>query len=173
MDSELVFEVLKGVGILIAVIIAIVLAVRVLMSYILTRILSVGCSIASIFLAFPLMELAGAEGGWDAGEGLTLQIIAAVLTLLAWLFFIGPSLFDVSWDGDEVWVDINIFGQVDISPAEDSTFFISLFAGAPVVAVAYFLLAPMADFSVVFIAMPIITLAITVIGFFVGRFIER
>ena len=168
--DDTTLQIITGIGILVGAVIAIFLIIRVLMSYILTRVLSVAASVASLVIGFSLMSLSGS--GWDISEGLTLQIIAAVLTFLGWMLFVGPSLFDVEWDGD-VWVDINIFGQVDVTPSEDSTFMINLFVSLPIVLIGYFLLAPMQDFGILFVLLPIIPLAATVIGFLAGRFVER
>lgn len=168
--DDTTLQIITGIGILVGAVIAIFLIIRVLMSYILTRVLSVAASVASLVIGFSLMSLS--NSGWEISEGLTLQIVAAVLTFLGWMLFVGPSLFDVEWDGD-VWVDINIFGQVDVTPSEDSTFMINLFVSLPIVLIGYFLLAPMQDFGILFVLLPIIPLAATVIGFFAGRFIER
>lgn len=163
--DNIAVQILLAIGGIVAAGFAIFLIIKILLSFVLTRILSLGCSIASIVMAFSLYSIAAS--GWDAGEGFTLQWVSALLTFLAWLFCFGPTIFDIEWDGD-ILVDINVFGHVDISLSENNMFFILMGFGLPVIAVGYFLLAPsMPEF---FFILPAITTVVTVISIFLfGR----
>ena len=159
--DNIVVQILLAIGGLIGAGLAIFLIIRLFLSVVITRVLSFGCSIAAIVIAFFLYPIA-AEG-WSFSDGFTLQWVAALLTFLAWVFCFGPNILDVEWDGD-VLVDIDIFGHVEISPSENSIFFILMGLGLPVVAVGYFLLGP--EMPEVFFILPGITTLVTAITVF-------
>ena len=163
--DNIALQIILAIGGIIAAGFAIFLIIRLLISFVLTRILSLGCSIASIVMAFSLYS--NASAGWDVGEGFTLQWVSALLTFLAWLFCFGPTIFEIEWDGDII-VDINIFGHVDIERSENNLFFILMGFGLPIIAIGYFLLAP--EMPLGFFILPAITAVVTVISIFVfGR----
>ena len=158
-------QILCAVGGIAAVVVVIALIIRLMMSFVLTRFLCLGFSIASIVMAFPLSKMY--ENDWlrPDGEALPLLIAASVCTVLAWICFIGPHVFDVEWDG-EFDIAVGFFGQLDIEPSETSMFFLNLFISAPVTLVVNFLLAP--QFPWMFFLLPIATIVICIVGFMIA-----
>ncbi len=158
-------EILCVVGGIIAVIAVIALIIRLMMSFVLTRFLCLGFSIASIVMAFPLSKMY--ENDWlrPDGEALPLLLATTICTVLAWICFIGPHVFDVEWDG-EFDVTVGFFGGIDIEPSETSMLFLNLFISAPITAVVNFLLAP--QFTWMFFFLPIATIVICIIGFIIA-----
>lgn len=158
-------QILCAVGGIAAVVVVIALIIRLMMSFVLTRFLCLGFSIASIVMAFPLSKMY--ENDWlrPDGEALPLLIATSACTVLAWICFIGPHVFDVEWDG-EFDIAVGFFGQIDIEPSETSMFFLNLFISAPVTLVVNFLLAP--QFPWMFFLLPIATIVICIVGFMIA-----
>ena len=158
-------QILCAVGGLAAVVVVMILIIRLMMSFVLTRFLCLGFSIASIVMAFPLSRMY--ENDWLRPDGNTFPLLIAttICTVLAWICFIGPHVFDVEWDG-EFDITVGFFGGIEIEPSETSMFFLNLFISAPVSAVVYFLLAP--QFPWMFFFLPIATIVICIIGFLIA-----
>ena len=158
-------QILCAVGGIAAVIVVMILIIRLMMSFILTRFLCLGLSVASIVMAFPLSKMY--EHSWTHPDGnpMPLLIATCICTVLAWICFIGPHVFDVEWDG-EFDIAVGFFGQIDIEPRETSMFFLNLFISAPVTLVTNFLLAP--ENPWMFFFLPIATIVICIVGFMIA-----
>jgi hypothetical protein len=84
-------EVIGIIFIIIAIIFAVKFVVFLFTNYLISRILSIVISLAQIIMAFGISGKVDMLGDF--------MFSAIVLTALAWLFFIGPNVFDIEWDG--------------------------------------------------------------------------
>lgn len=85
-------------GIAIGAILAIVLVVLVIKfirflftNFVISRVFSIGCAIAALISAFVIV-------GKGENMGTAISVIIWT-TIFSYLFFIGPTVFDVEWDG--------------------------------------------------------------------------
>ena len=97
---EIVMEYLGvAIGIVVALIVVILIIrfiVFLFTNFFISRLFSIGTAIASLMVAFSLVEATGEK----RTECLFMAII---FTSLSWLFLIGPVVFDVRWDGSWDW----------------------------------------------------------------------
>lgn len=141
-------DVLKEAVVIVIGIALLILLIKFVMflfrNFIISRVLSVGCAIASFVMAFTVTDTAGTVPE-------TLIIADTVVTVLAWLFFIGPVVFDVVWDGS---FDITAgFTGYRATPHMVGGFFAHLAVSAVVVGIAYFLLG--SDLPALYFLLPI------------------
>ena len=116
------------------------------------------CFVVSRFLSFACIIVAMIFGGFvvssaDSGT-LSLDAVAGsfITTVFAWMFFIGPVVFDVEWDGSFT-LD---FDTGDLTPNTVGGFFFNLFIAAVGAALLYFFLGD--SFLPIFFVVPILLL---------------
>lgn len=141
-------DVLKDAIVIIIGIALLVLLIKFVMflfrNFIVSRVLSIGCAIAAFVMAFTVTNAGG-----TVPEALV--IADTVVTVFAWLFFIGPVVFDVVWDGS---FDITAgFTGYRATPHMVGGFFAHLAISTVVVGIAYFLLGP--DIPALYFLLPI------------------
>ena len=148
-----------AIGIIVAIVL-IVLIIKFIMflflNYIISRILSLGTGIASLIVAFSISS--AYESGADASGSV---IAAIILTALSWLFFIGPVVFDVEWDG--TFSVTETYSGYEVSPNMRGGF-IGNALGALLVSGAVYLIFG-SESPIVFFLLPLLIILITVINF--------
>lgn len=130
------------------------------MSYPISRIISLAMGVVGIIVGWPLMMAGFAEEQLD--NALILGLILCASFTLQWMFFMGPAVFDEEWDG--TWtISEGLFGSLDATPNMNGGI-IGHFIGALIAAVVCFCIIGL-GFPVIFVALPILLMLITVIGF--------
>ena len=132
----------------IVVVVLIVRFIKFLFSnYLVSRFLSIGTSVANIIVAFAITG--GSEGA---------VVAAIVLSVLAWLFFIGPAVCEVHWDGT-FRID---YERGTITPGQT----LGLIGNAVVSTIVFFFLygAAASESPVIFFLVPMAILLLNIIG---------
>lgn len=130
-------------------IVALVLIVRFIKflfsNYLVSRFLSIGSSVANLIVAFAI-----------DGEGEGVVVAALVLSVLAWLFFIGPAVCEVHWDGT-FHID---YERGRITPGQT----LGLIGNAVVSTIVFFILYGAAESPVIFFLVPMAILLLNIVG---------
>lgn len=143
---EIFLNVLLILGVIVGIILVMLLIRFLFTSLIISRILSTGCSIASICM---VAAVASAEASKTSEGG---SLLGGLITLIcAYMFFIGPIVFDVEWDGS---FDITeTFTSITVEPHMVGGFIGNLAAAA---VGAFILYTVFADNLAVLIVVPVL-----------------
>ena len=146
---ELIGYALGAIAVIAALIFVFVIIVKLFTNYVISRIISIGLSIAALVVAL--------AAGDEVFARLTPMII---LTALAWLFYIGPVVFDVHWDGsyEFEWVSDT---KVVQTPRTTGGFIANLIGSLVFFSCAYFMLGE--DYPAVFFFFPLAFLILNLI----------
>lgn len=131
------------VGIIIFLVLAVILIRFLFTSFVLSRILCFAAAIASFVLAFFIIKTPD-DFNW------TLVIATTATTAFSWMFFIGPIIFDVDWDGSFT-LD---FDTGTLEPNMVGGFFMNTIGAFGVSALLYMLLGQ--EFLAIFFILPIL-----------------
>lgn len=132
---------LIAVAVIVVAVLLIIFIRFLFLNYIISRILSFGCTIASFVLAFFLLKD-------NASAGMLIADI--ILSTLAYMFFVGPVIFDVEWDGS-----LNFdFDTGDIRFGTTGGFIMNTVASLGVVGGLYLFLS--SGFPAIFFIVPIL-----------------
>lgn len=138
---EFIGYALGAIAVIAAIIFILVLIVKLFTNYVISRIISIGISIAAIIVAL--------VAGDEVFARLTPMII---LTSLSWLFFIGPVVFDVHWDGSYEHTRVSDTTVVS-TPKTTGGFIANLVGSLVFFSCAYFMLGE--DYPAVFFFFPL------------------
>ena len=138
---------LIAVAVIVVVALLIIFIRFLFLSYIISRILSFGCAIAAFIMAFFIAKGTG-------GMGILLADI--IISTLAYMFWIGPVIFDVEWDGS---FDID-FDRGELTPRTTGGFFMNTVSSLILVGGLYLFLG--GDFPAIFFIIPILELILNV-----------
>ncbi len=163
--EEYIIPALSIIGVIVAFFLAVKFLVFLFSSYLISRIISLGMGVTCIVVGWPLMMAGFAEE--VAENGLILILVLYGAFVLQWMFFMGPAVFDEEWDG--TWsVSEGLFGSFDVTP-NMSGGIIGHLIGALVAAVVCFGIIG-TGFPAMLVALPILLMLITVIGFLKNLF---
>ena len=140
------------VGAIIFIVLGVVLIRFLFTSFLLSRILCFAGAITSIVLAYFIIKTP--DNLWNLIIGTTIS------TALSWLFFIGPVVFDVEWDGSFT-LD---FDTGELEPNMVGGFFMNAIGAVGVSALLYMLLGQ--AFLAIFFILPILMIIVN-IGFII------
>ena len=135
-----------GVILLIFIVVMIVRFVKfIFTNYLVSRILSLVCGVISLIFAFPTM------GALASGDTYEMAMVCILASVFQWLFYIGPVVFDVEWDG--TWRFTETSYGYEATPNMTGGF-IANFIGAAIIAfIAYMAIGP--EFPAICLVIPI------------------
>lgn len=138
-----------GVILLIVMIVLIVkFVIFIFTNWMISRILCFVCGGIALLCAFPVAGSMAANG---MGDGNPLGIVCMIATIFEWLFYIGPVVFDVEWDGTysitETW------NGYEVRPNQTGGFIANFITAAIIVFIAYGAIGP--EFPAIFFILPI------------------
>ena len=122
-------------------------------NFLISRILCTVLSLIALFMGFSI------TGSSDPGETVMADVI---VTTFAWLFYIGPVVFDVHWTGS--WDISETWSGYSVTPRMTGGFFGNLIGAGIVVFICYGMLAM--DIPALFFVLPIGILLLNAIAFF-------
>ncbi len=119
-------------------------------NFIISRIISVVLCIVSFILAFSIES--------NVDDAYNLVMVDLFTTIFSWLFYIGPVVFDVEWDG--TYNVVETYDGYEIQPNMVGGFIGNFIGAAIIAAIAYLLIGP--EFTLVFYGIPAIILIMNV-----------
>ena len=129
------------------VIFVLVIIVKLFLNYVISKIISASLSLIALIVAV--------AAGNDVYNSL---IPLLLLTTFSWLFFIGPRVFDVEWDGASYHFDLVSDTRVDMTPKTTGGFLGNAFGALMFFGLSFFIFGE--DYPVVFFLMPVALLLI-------------